>query len=123
MARMVSSTSSDAQMRAAASRTIRSGFCPSITDGSSLFVPASSRNHRRMGGRSEARGGTAGCRRGHYGYRRSMADPPQSAPRRARIAKAGRFGLMLGALGVVFGDIGTSPLYALQTVFSLDGAW
>ncbi|HEX3590157.1 MAG TPA: KUP/HAK/KT family potassium transporter, partial [Pseudonocardiaceae bacterium] len=29
-------------------------------------------------------------------------------------------GLSLGALGVVFGDIGTSPLYALQTVFSLD---
>ena len=28
---------------------------------------------------------------------------------------------MLGALGVVFGDIGTSPLYALQTVFALDG--
>lgn len=27
--------------------------------------------------------------------------------------------LMLGALGVVFGDIGTSPLYSLQTVFSL----
>ncbi|MGP5079588.1 potassium transporter Kup [Brachybacterium alimentarium] len=26
--------------------------------------------------------------------------------------------LMTGALGVVFGDIGTSPLYALQTVFS-----
>ncbi|HIT74839.1 MAG TPA: KUP/HAK/KT family potassium transporter, partial [Candidatus Avipropionibacterium avicola] len=25
---------------------------------------------------------------------------------------------MLGALGVVFGDIGTSPLYSLQTVFS-----
>ncbi len=24
--------------------------------------------------------------------------------------------LALGALGVVFGDIGTSPLYALQTV-------
>ncbi len=29
---------------------------------------------------------------------------------------------MLGALGVVFGDIGTSPLYALQTVFSGRGA-
>ncbi|WP_228255037.1 potassium transporter Kup [Ornithinimicrobium avium] len=29
--------------------------------------------------------------------------------------------LVLGALGVVFGDIGTSPLYALQTVFALDG--
>ncbi|MGY1729204.1 potassium transporter Kup [Geodermatophilus sp. SYSU D01062] len=29
--------------------------------------------------------------------------------------------LVLAALGVVFGDIGTSPLYALQTVFSIDG--
>ncbi len=28
--------------------------------------------------------------------------------------------LALGALGVVFGDIGTSPLYALQTVFASD---
>jgi KUP system potassium uptake protein len=31
---------------------------------------------------------------------------------------AGLAALTLGALGVVFGDIGTSPLYALQTVFS-----
>src|SRR5674476_830611 len=30
------------------------------------------------------------------------------------------FALALGALGVVFGDIGTSPLYALQIVFSID---
>ncbi|MCW2605005.1 MAG: Low affinity potassium transport system protein kup [Pseudonocardiales bacterium] len=29
-------------------------------------------------------------------------------------------GLTLGALGVVYGDIGTSPLYALTTVFSID---
>jgi KUP system potassium uptake protein len=29
-------------------------------------------------------------------------------------------GLVVGALGVVFGDIGTSPLYALQTVFKID---
>ncbi|MCL2452283.1 MAG: potassium transporter Kup [Alphaproteobacteria bacterium] len=42
-------------------------------------------------------------------------DPPQSAcageatPRRATFA-----GLALGSLGVVFGDIGTSPLYALR---------
>lgn len=28
--------------------------------------------------------------------------------------------LALGALGIVFGDIGTSPLYSLQTVFSID---
>src|SRR5689334_15739023 len=27
---------------------------------------------------------------------------------------------MLGALGIVFGDIGTSPLYSVQTVFSID---
>src|SRR5664279_2562059 len=26
----------------------------------------------------------------------------------------------MGALGVVFGDIGTSPLYAIQTVFAID---
>ena len=30
--------------------------------------------------------------------------------------------MALGALGVVFGDIGTSPLYAVQAVFSHDGA-
>ena len=30
-------------------------------------------------------------------------------------------GLTVAALGVVFGDIGTSPLYALKTVFSIDG--
>jgi KUP system potassium uptake protein len=29
-------------------------------------------------------------------------------------------GIVLAALGIVFGDIGTSPLYALQTVFSID---
>jgi KUP system potassium uptake protein len=34
---------------------------------------------------------------------------------------AGLFGLALGAVGVVFGDIGTSPLYAMQTVFAIDG--
>ncbi|MEU5262943.1 potassium transporter Kup [Amycolatopsis sp. NPDC021455] len=29
-----------------------------------------------------------------------------------------RLGLVVGALGVVFGDIGTSPIYTLQTVFN-----
>ena len=32
----------------------------------------------------------------------------------------GAIGLAVGALGVVFGDIGTSPLYAMQTVFSIE---
>ena len=34
--------------------------------------------------------------------------------------RSGLGALALGALGVVFGDIGTSPLYALQTVFTAD---
>jgi KUP system potassium uptake protein len=33
----------------------------------------------------------------------------------------GLIGLAIGAVGIVFGDIGTSPLYAMQTVFSIDG--
>jgi KUP system potassium uptake protein len=43
--------------------------------------------------------------------------PPASRPSRRQL---GIGALALGALGVVFGDIGTSPLYALQTVFSAD---
>jgi KUP system potassium uptake protein len=37
------------------------------------------------------------------------------------MAKSGMATLTLAALGVVFGDIGTSPLYALQAVFNVDG--
>jgi KUP system potassium uptake protein len=49
--------------------------------------------------------------------------PDAAAPPRAERhshAKAGMAALTIGALGVVFGDIGTSPLYALQTVFAAD---
>jgi KUP system potassium uptake protein len=35
-------------------------------------------------------------------------------------AKSGAAALALGALGVVFGDIGTSPLYSVQAVFNND---
>jgi len=42
----------------------------------------------------------------------------ETAPRPA--AATSGLALALGALGVVFGDIGTSPLYAIQTVFSID---
>ena len=35
--------------------------------------------------------------------------------------KTGTAPLALGALGVVFGDIGTSPLYTLKTVLFLSG--
>src|SRR4051812_5536434 len=51
-----------------------------------------------------------------------MAVAASEAPPRRQPAPhaAGVAALTLGALGVVFGDIGTSPLYALQTVFSAD---
>jgi KUP system potassium uptake protein len=47
-----------------------------------------------------------------------MTDAASSS--RSSRRQLGMAALALGALGVVFGDIGTSPLYALQTVFSAD---
>ena len=47
-------------------------------------------------------------------------DSPSPRAKHPAARNAGWIGLSVGALGVVFGDIGTSPLYALQTVFSLD---
>ena len=38
----------------------------------------------------------------------------------APAAHGTRSALLLGAIGVVFGDIGTSPLYAVNTVFDID---
>src|SRR3954466_4432135 len=49
-----------------------------------------------------------------------MAVAASATPRRQAAHHAGMAALTLGALGVVFGDIGTSPLYALQTVFAAD---
>jgi KUP system potassium uptake protein len=42
------------------------------------------------------------------------------SPADVLLDRRGRAVLTLGAVGVVFGDIGTSPLYSLQTAFSLD---
>ena len=50
-----------------------------------------------------------------------MAVAASQTPARSPARSAGMAALTLGALGVVFGDIGTSPLYALQTVFSAPG--
>ncbi|MFJ5901381.1 potassium transporter Kup [Streptomyces sp. NPDC093064] len=44
------------------------------------------------------------------------ARPPDA--RRASAQDTVRLALVIGALGVVFGDIGTSPIYTLQTVFN-----
>jgi KUP system potassium uptake protein len=47
--------------------------------------------------------------------------PPDRAAGTGRSpVRKGATGLVVAALGVVFGDIGTSPLYSMQTVFSLD---
>ena len=49
-------------------------------------------------------------------------DPPISEQSADQVghARAGGLALMVGALGVVFGDIGTSPIYTIQTVFNPD---
>ncbi|MFI6542480.1 potassium transporter Kup [Streptomyces prunicolor] len=46
----------------------------------------------------------------------AASGPPEARPASARDAV--RLAVVIGALGVVFGDIGTSPIYTLQTVFS-----
>ena len=80
---------------------------PSLRDAGSFTRTDDGRRPRVAGARRA--GGAPGRRR-----------RPRRAARGARGAKAGMAALTLGALGVVFGDIGTSPLYALQTVFAAD---
>lgn len=46
-----------------------------------------------------------------------LLERPLTAPAPA-VRDRVRFALVLGALGVVFGDIGTSPIYTLQTIFN-----
>ncbi|HEV7653064.1 MAG TPA: KUP/HAK/KT family potassium transporter [Actinophytocola sp.] len=48
----------------------------------------------------------------------TSSEPPPSGGRGAGAGGAVRLAVVVGALGVVFGDIGTSPLYTLQTVFN-----
>ena len=45
-----------------------------------------------------------------------------SEPDRTAVVRGSVAALAFAALGVVFGDIGTSPLYALQTVLNVTGA-
>ena len=51
---------------------------------------------------------------------RSALHTPRQAPRAAAnpLAKQGTAALTLGAIGVVYGDIGTSPLYTMKEVFA-----
>ena len=49
-------------------------------------------------------------------------EPPEglTGKQRKEVTGGASVALVLSALGIVFGDIGTSPLYAVQTVFALD---
>jgi KUP system potassium uptake protein len=45
--------------------------------------------------------------------------PESTTPARARTGRqTGRLAVAVGALGVVYGDIGTSPIYTVQTIFN-----
>jgi KUP system potassium uptake protein len=59
----------------------------------------------------------------HVSAPEGEAQGPGPARRDSRrtAAKAGTAALTLGALGVVFGDIGTSPLYAMSSIFQVHG--
>jgi KUP system potassium uptake protein len=48
------------------------------------------------------------------------APEDEEQPAQPTARQLGRAALTVGALGVVYGDIGTSPLYAVQTVFAID---
>ena len=48
----------------------------------------------------------------------AVSDRPSGAGHAPGTQDAVRLALVVGALGVVFGDIGTSPIYTLQTVFN-----
>jgi KUP system potassium uptake protein len=67
-------------------------------------------------------GGVVPPRRFHAGTELTMSSDsiPTSAPSETAIhhAPQGTTRLALGAIGVVFGDIGTSPLYALKETFT-----
>lgn len=51
---------------------------------------------------------------------RSPAPAVEASDESSHGGRGGATALALTALGVVFGDIGTSPLYALRTVFTID---
>jgi KUP system potassium uptake protein len=47
--------------------------------------------------------------------REPVTQEPKARP--SGVRQTVRLAVVIGALGVVFGDIGTSPIYTLQTVF------
>ncbi len=89
---------------------------PSRSDGSSARPEAFGRPGARPSGRAGALvpAEPAGD---------EESGPPTAAPASEPdvVANAARLVLALGALGVVYGDIGTSPLYTMQVIFTTHG--
>ena len=52
------------------------------------------------------------------GYAAAASTATRGEERAARRPRGGLAALAIGALGVVYGDIGTSPLYAVDQIFS-----
>jgi KUP system potassium uptake protein len=52
--------------------------------------------------------------------RSAPATPSTSPPGHCAHGATSALSLMIGAVGVVYGDIGTSPLYAIKECFSPD---
>jgi KUP system potassium uptake protein len=57
----------------------------------------------------------------HRRPRAERARASGATERRRPAQRTGMAALALGAIGVVFGDIGTSPLYSMQTIFGASG--
>ena len=64
----------------------------------------------------------AGTTRRPSPRRCASASTPSRTARRDVITDASKAALALGALGVVYGDIGTSPLYTEQVIFTHNAA-
>src|SRR5206468_12728785 len=72
-----------------------------------------------IGGQHRERGGYHDERRDDYNRHNSSWPTPANVTMSfVDSRQALRPAIVIGALGVVFGDIGTSPIYTIQTVFN-----
>jgi KUP system potassium uptake protein len=64
------------------------------------------------------RGHRSGSRRGRITVTQQVSTSDAPKPHLPSARDSVRLAMVIGALGVVFGDIGTSPIYTIQTVFN-----
>src|SRR6185437_2574299 len=75
------------------------------------------RRNKRAYSPRPIRPGTPVSMAGDENMNDTTASPVRRPVRAGAPHRKATAGLIFGAIGVVFGDIGTSPLYALQTAF------